>query len=221
MEQIEGMRAFFAARVDGYDEHMLRNIEGMGEAYARVAQRLPEHTNTLLDLGCGTGLELGAVFARFPGARVTGIDLTAEMLAELERKYAGKDIELVCASYFDVDFGTLRYDAAISVESLHHFTQDEKRGLYRRVCGALRPGGVYVEADFVAESQAEEDALFAKRERLLAAQGETEGFWHFDTPLTIENELRLLREAGFANAYLDWTCAATAVLVAEKGGNNA
>ena len=34
----------------------------------------------ILDLGCGTGLELDALFARFPDLRVTGIDMTEEML---------------------------------------------------------------------------------------------------------------------------------------------
>ena len=71
---IEEMSAFFAARVEGYDEHMLNDVVGCREGYARLAQALPADARDVLDLGCGTGLELDALFARFPDLRVTGID---------------------------------------------------------------------------------------------------------------------------------------------------
>lgn len=215
---IEEMRAFFTERVDGYDEHMMQNVLD-AEGYARGAALLPEETRTLLDLGCGTGLQLEAVFARFPGIAVTGVDLTQAMLDALKAKHPEWALRLICGDYFQVDFGDNRFDAAISYESLHHFTHDEKRGLYRRVLRALRPGGVYVEADYVAATQAEEEALFARREELLSAQGAGEGLWHFDTPCTVESQLRLLREAGFRNVALDMRWAEnSAVLVARKEG---
>ena len=81
MQSLEEMRAFFAARVDIYDEHMRNEVEGCREGYARMAALLPEGIYSLLDLGCGTGLELEGIFARFPDLRVTGIDLTAESCA--------------------------------------------------------------------------------------------------------------------------------------------
>lgn len=215
MKPIEEMSAFFTARVEGYDEHMLTHIEGMAEAYAQVCALLPGDTQSLLDLGCGTGLELEGIFARFPCARVTGIDLTQAMLDALAQKYAGHALRLVCGSYFDVDFGTVRYNAAASVESLHHFTHAEKLGLYRRVCQALVPGGRYIEADYIAATQAEEDAHFARRDALLAEMGAPGGFFHYDTPCTVENQLRLLGRAGFARVRLAWQCGSTAIFVAE------
>ena len=59
---MERMDDFFTARVDGYDEHMLTNVEGCKEAYVEMAKLLPQNCNTLLDLGCGTGLELDEIF---------------------------------------------------------------------------------------------------------------------------------------------------------------
>ena len=41
------------------------------------------------------------------------------------------------------------------------------------------------------------DEGFAEKERLLAEAGIAAGMYHIDTPLTVENEVRLLREAGF------------------------
>lgn len=36
MQSLEEMRAFFAARVDIYDEHMRNEVEGCREGYARM-----------------------------------------------------------------------------------------------------------------------------------------------------------------------------------------
>ena len=87
----------------------------------------------VLDLGCGTGLELGYYYARNPTAAVTGIDLAGDMLNALRRKYPDKDLTLIQGSYFAIPLGENCYDAVVSVESLHHFTQEEKIPLYRNV----------------------------------------------------------------------------------------
>lgn len=56
---LEKMSDFFENRLDGYDEHMMKNIESAYEFYSFAAKCLPAAENcTVLDLGCGTGLEL-------------------------------------------------------------------------------------------------------------------------------------------------------------------
>ena len=92
---IETMSDFFTARVSIYDEYMLYNVYGANEGYIELAKHLANHTETLLDLGCGTGLELTEIFTRFPDIQVTGIDLTQAMLDKLYEKYRalGKFIE--------------------------------------------------------------------------------------------------------------------------------
>ena len=121
---LEKMDDFFTVRVDGYDEHMKRNIEGASSFYKFTASLLPtENKANVLDLGCGTGLELEEYFSVNPKARVTGIDLTEAMLESLKAKFSDKEITTVCGSYFDVPFGIEVYDAAVSVESLHHFSK--------------------------------------------------------------------------------------------------
>ena len=73
---LETMSGFFTARTEMYDEHMLTEVEGCKEGYKKMASLLPEDCETLLDLGCGTGLELEAIYSLFPRLKVTGIDLT-------------------------------------------------------------------------------------------------------------------------------------------------
>ena len=103
---LEKMSDFFESRLDGYDEHMLTNIESANEFYPFTAKELPATGNCrVLDLGCGTGLELEAYYEWNPSVKVTGIDLSQGMLAKLKRKFVGKDITLILGSYFDVPLG--------------------------------------------------------------------------------------------------------------------
>ncbi len=201
---LEKMGEFFDARLEGYEEHQLTCIASAEAFYPFTAALLPRGTGVhILDLGCGTGLELGYYFALAPHAAVTGIDLAPGMLAALREKFPDRDLTLIRGSYFDVPFPEARFDAAVSVESLHHFTQAEKATLYRKLHRALKPGGYFILTDYFAPSEADE--IFYRRElaRLKAEQGITDGaFYHYDTPLTVAHETEALLEAGFASVEL-------------------
>ena len=197
---LEKMAEFFEARLDGYDAHMLANIEGAESFYPFTAGCLPKSSGAaVLDLGCGTGLELEYYFRENPGARVTGIDLSEGMLAALGEKFAGKDITLIRGSYFEVPLGENCFDAAVSVESLHHFTQAEKTGLYRRLWGALKEGGYFILTDYFALDEGDEAHW---RQELLRLKRENgildDAFYHYDTPLTVAHETQALLDAGFS-----------------------
>ena len=128
-EPAEDMNGFFAARVDTYEAHM----SVWDKAYGRVAELTPGDCGPLLDLGCGTGLELDRIFARWPELAVTGVDLCAAMLEKLRAKHAGRRLELRCADYLAMDLGAEQYGAVVSVESLHHFTPEQKLELYKKI----------------------------------------------------------------------------------------
>jgi tRNA (cmo5U34)-methyltransferase len=130
---LEKMSEFFERRLDGYDEHMLTCIESAEEFYPFTAAQLPQGKAKVLDLGCGTGLELEYYLSSNPQSEITGVDLAPEMLKALENKLSGKNLKLILGSYFDVPFGEKIYDAAVSVESLHHFTKAEKIPLYKKI----------------------------------------------------------------------------------------
>ena len=205
MSPLEKMDDFFAVRVDGYDEHMMSNVEKASDFYAYTASLLPKAAGSnVLDLGCGTGLELEEYFRFNPDAKVTGIDLSEAMLNALKAKFPEKDLTLVQASYFDVPLGENVYDAAVSVESLHHFRDEMKESLYRKLRAALKAGGTFVLTDCFAESDELEKEYFETLARLKKEQGLSEGeFYHFDTPLTVEHEMDVLRRAGFRDVRID------------------
>ena len=201
MMKLEKMDDFFAARIDGYDEHMKHDIERASGFYAYTASLLPPAGGSrVLDLGCGTGLELEEYFALNPGAAVTGIDLSEAMLNALKAKFPEKNLMLIRASYFDVPFGNGLYDAAVSVESLHHFPAAMKASLYGKLHSALADKGVFVLTDYFAESEEMEKEYFENLAALKKEQGlSDDAFYHYDTPLTVEHETDVLRHAGFRN----------------------
>ena len=198
---LEKMSDFFEARLDGYDSHMMTNIECASEFYPFTAKQLPTAENCcILDLGCGTGLELQEYYQRNSSAKVTGIDLSEGMLTELQRKFVGKDITLILGSYFDVPLGENVFDAAVSVESLHHFTKEEKVGLYSKLHIALKDDGYFILTDYFSLSDDEERMHRNNLIALKTEQGITDDeFYHYDTPLTVKHELEALVEAGFAS----------------------
>ena len=215
---LERMSDFFEARLDGYDSHMLTNIESAREFYPFTAGLLPTADGCrVLDLGCGTGLELEEYYRLNPSAAVTGIDLSEGMLAALAAKLPTKEISLICGSYFDVPFGSGEFDAAVSVESLHHFTRSEKVPLYARLCESLKGGGYFVLTDYFAASDEEEEMHRAELDRLKREQGITDNeFYHYDTPLTVEHEIDALTEAGFSSVEVLKSWGATYTIKAVK-----
>ena len=198
---LEKMGAFFDARIRGYEAHQLNTIDDAAEFYPFTAGQLPREAGaTVLDLGCGTGMELGYYFELVPTARVTGIDLAPGMLEELRKKFTDKSLDLILGSYFDVPFGEEAFDAAVSVESLHHFTQAEKIPLYAKLHKALKPGGYFILPDYFAATEAEERACRAELLRLKREQNLPDGaFYHYDTPLTVAHETEALLAAGFGS----------------------
>ena len=183
-----------------------------------TAQCLPAAaTSHILDLGCGTGLELEWYYQFNPSAKVVGIDLAPKMLEAMKSKFAGKDLTLIPGSYFDIEFGNEAFDAAVSVESLHHYTKSEKIPLYHKIRNALVPGGYFILTDYFSLSDADEKFQREELLRLKKLQGIHDSeFYHYDTPLTVEHETEALQAAGFSRVEVLNSWGATYALKAVK-----
>jgi tRNA (cmo5U34)-methyltransferase len=102
----------------------------------------------VLDLGTGTGETLSRVLAVHPTARAIGIDELDQMLAAARQRLDGYEVELIVADLLD-PLPPGPFDLVVSALAIHHLDGAGKAELFRRVAGALRPGGRFVLGDVV------------------------------------------------------------------------
>ena len=179
---------FFDRKIDTYDE-----VHGaLMDNKIAITDALPDDTETVLDLGAGTGLELIPLFERFPDARVTAVDAAESMLNILRARPFADRVTCITGSFFDAALGE-NYDAVISSAALHHFDPDNKRVLYEKIFAALKPGGIYINSDRFYEN-------IEDQEIDLRDYAEDPNRWpHMDTPLAMEVERKLLEDVGFTD----------------------
>jgi len=215
----EEMAAFFDARVDIYDRHMKDTVVEYDLFYTAVAEPISptDEKVHILDLGCGTGLELEGIFEKAPQAIVTGIDLSRKMLDLLKEKYKDQaaSLELIQDSYETAALPSEAFDYAVSVMSVHHLLPDRKLALYQKVWSALKPGGLYIEGDYVVTPVAERQ-LMAEYLELVNSGQLTDTLYHIDIPFSVATQFTLLQQAGFCDIDVQLRFKSNAVLVAQK-----
>ncbi len=218
----EDMAGFFDRRADGYEEHMRGAVVRFAEFYGAVAGAVAATGEPvkILDLGCGTGLELEGILRRAPNARITAVDLSAGMLAKLRDKLAhlGERLTTIQDSYVTLPLPETCFDYVVSVQTMHHLLPDPKRDVYRKIRRSLKPGGLYIEGDYVVSPADERRFLAEYVDKIRNLDGSDLGQFHVDIPFSLETQRRLLKEAGFAGVELVFQAENNAVLVATAGG---
>jgi SAM-dependent methyltransferase len=109
--------------------------------------RVPCPCREALEIGCGTGLFSHALAAH--AERVLALDLSPEMIRRArarEPRRANLEFELADVSAWL--FPRERFDCIASIATLHHL---DPRALLPRMRDALRPGGVLLVLDLVAD----------------------------------------------------------------------
>ena len=149
--RIRGLKETFdsiASRYDAQRKWIIPDLAGFYQA--AVSATAPRGKNpSILDIGAGTGLLSGLLLEAYPGADITLLDISEKMMEVAEARFRGrKGIRFVAADYRHTDLGG-PYDAICSALSIHHLEREEKRELYRRIFDALKPGGIFVNADQV------------------------------------------------------------------------
>jgi len=108
-----------------------------------LAARYSDPT-AILDVGCGSGRLLRAAHARWPSARLVGVDPSSGMI-EVGRELTAAELHVTGAESLPLADSSI--DLAFSTIAFHHWL-DPAAGL-REVVRVLRPSGHFVLADNV------------------------------------------------------------------------
>ena len=114
----------------------------------RLLGHLPERCGEILEIGCGTGE--ATRFAAGRAARVVAIDLSPEMVRVARERSSGfANIDYHAADAVEWEYPEARFDALISIATLHHLPFDRIIPAMKRT---LRPGGVLLILDLLDRS---------------------------------------------------------------------
>lgn len=190
-----------------------------------LALGLPKTGGLVLDLGGGTGALAAAIAERFPSVAVEIWDTDPDMLATARERCAafGERVRYVGHSFTDP---LPRCDAVAACIALHHVKDSAVKGaIYQNIFTALKPGGIFVNADTaVCATPALRDHAFKLWADSMRPHGidEAQARAHFaswaheDYYPPLITELRLLAAAGFAEPECFWREAAAVVFGAIK-----
>lgn len=217
LSDTDALRAAFENAVPGYDPLRRKLIPHFDAFYGTVLDLLGESVGAeefrCVDLGVGTGLLSEMILRRFPGAQVEGMDFAPKMLDAARERLAayGPRARLTAADYASAPLrGPL--DAVVSALSIHHLDHEAKRRLFRRIHEALRPGGVFINADQSLGATPEIERAYQRRweadvrrsgiaeEEFVAAKKRAE----LDRSATFADQIAWLQEAGFSHADIGW-----------------
>lgn len=170
---------------DSYDQKL-----GFVSEYGKDLLSLlnPGEHEVILDLGCGTG-DLTRDIAR-TGAKVLGMDASAEMIARAKEKYPEMVFQVGDAQCFSLE---IPCDAVFSNAALHWMR--DAGGVVRSVWNALKPGGRFI-AEFGGAGNVG-TIVQAITEVLTAEYGidaEARNPWYFPSPGEYSS---LLEQQGF------------------------
>jgi tRNA (cmo5U34)-methyltransferase len=180
-----------------------------------------------IDVGIGTGYFTECFLNYSPNSRVLGIDGAQAMieLAKARLKSLASRVEFVIADFRrlqELAPGAGTVDVVFSAYALHHLSRSDKETVLRQVVELLVPGGWFVNADLIVtdspelESRLQElrvsgiverargsDNRFtdsASTRRFLADLEKNER----DQPLTLAEDLEVLRSSGLKNVSAFW-----------------
>ncbi|MFF6993936.1 class I SAM-dependent methyltransferase [Streptomyces sp. NPDC008313] len=126
-----------AAVFDDEPDHGLRDATVRAAWADRLGDWLPRAPGDVLDLGCGTGSL--SLLAAEQGHRVTGVDLSPDMIGLARAKLAGRDAVFLTGDAAAPPVGEQRFDAVLVRHVL--WTLPGPGRVLRHWCDLLRPGG--------------------------------------------------------------------------------
>ncbi|MDD2621039.1 MAG: methyltransferase domain-containing protein [Syntrophomonadaceae bacterium] len=163
--------------------------------------------SAILDIGAGTGLFSAMLLQKYPQAKLTLIDISAQMIEMARQRFQGsKNIDYIVDDFAVYNFNQ-KFDMIVSSLAIHHLNAQEKEFLYQKVFNSLKKQGCFINADQVLGATDHLESLYKedwKRkvinsplspEELNQAYERTK----LDKMSTLKEQLDWLQKAGFSD----------------------
>jgi tRNA (cmo5U34)-methyltransferase len=229
---METVKNHFEAEAREFDQIILRLIPYYSEMIAALIAAIPFDLSSrihVIDLGCGTGTISKRIKQTFPWARITCLDLAENMIEMSRLKLADfSDTRFQVGDFANYAFDD-SYDVVVSSLALHHLVSDmDKINFYRKIYAALKPNGVFYNADVILGSSEhiqkaylEKWVDFMKRQ---VPEEEIHTKWlpkyrEEDRPAKLMHQLAWLTDLGFAEVDVIWKYYNYAVYGGRKPGS--
>lgn len=208
-------RAFFD-RLSREYESFIRQLVPRYEELSETVQSLvrAEGPTSVLEIGAGTGAAAVSLLRSLPSARLTAVEDSPEMKARAAAALVDfADRARVVHSDIKAFAPDEVVDAVYASLVLHNVQPAERQALLQRIASWLRPGGLFVWAEFLRfEDPVVSAAVEAARQEFARGEGCPEDVvaWNFkkesedDFPPSVAEVLEAARSAGFASADLVW-----------------
>ena len=216
MDRIQGIKNHFEEEAEQYDGIIIKLIPYYERMVGVLVNTLPYESNAnieVIDLGCGTGTIARAVKNAYPKAKMTCLDLSANMLDIAGNKLKeATDSTYINADFYSFEFSQ-QYDAIVSSLALHHIEAlEDKLIFYKKIYTALKPGGVFINSDVVLASTETLQQEYIKEwisymcKNISREQADTwiAKYYEEDRPATLVQHLDMLKQAGFSTYDVVW-----------------
>lgn len=201
----------FSRDARAYDDLRRRLIPCFDDFYGTALKLVREWQTSpeidVLDIGAGTGLFSAMVLEKYQVGRLCLLDGSAAMLEQARARFPANDqVEYRVADMADADLGG-EWDLVISALAIHHLSDDEKSDLYRRIRHALKPGGLFINAEQVAGPNQIADERYSRiwleqiRQLGVSEQeiDKARDRMSYDKCASVGSQLQWLTDAGFSD----------------------
>ena len=150
-------------RLSGRYEWLVeRIVPRAGAFFETCISFVPGGPVSLLELGSGTGYATERILLRNPAARITSLDLSAEMLAAAQAKPALQRVQFVQGD-IRAEWPKGRFDVIFTTLCLHHLTPSEREQVLQRAWAVLKHNGRFINGDIFKPVTRWEEALLRRR----------------------------------------------------------
>ncbi|MDE1860168.1 MAG: class I SAM-dependent methyltransferase [Candidatus Micrarchaeota archaeon] len=214
LEQSEAVARHFNS-INDYDtcsQHVVPDNETIQETVYKISlDYLSYEDNKMkaVDLGLGTAHGASLFLLNNENALLTGIDFSSKMLDKAKRNLSANDL-LARTKIVNQDFTKeMNYkdvDIVFSTIAIHNATDEGKQKLFRNIFRMLKPGGLFVNGDFVhSESDSGQrswERYYREYMKRYLSGGELEAWMRHafveDKPARLSDQQEWLYSAGFS-----------------------